>query len=200
LPRPLTAEVEALPRDPLPCIAEVEAVPLDPLPAEVEVLPRHASPRTLAAEFKALPLDPLPYIVEVLEAGEPLGILDNAPGACATRSTPPAPNPKRDAPEPPAGDLRIIIRGIGHQACRQGVPLRAEPEMPRMQITFVGEPGRMLGGAVRVGGQAPPDVTQMAIQIIDRFNPWGMRAGEEHREGARKGFHVIPDVAQPLPD
>src|SRR3990167_2363523 len=80
-----------------------------------------------------------------------LAVVVDAPRPTAGRPTEPAPNPTGQPPHPPPRYFHVIGVRIAFERRRQARELRAEPDMPRVEVRLVHRPVRPARHAVRIG-------------------------------------------------
>jgi hypothetical protein len=115
------------------------------------------------------------------------------PGSCTShrRST-------GDAPDPPAGDLRVVEVGVAPHPLPELRPAH-EPAVAGVQVRLVHRPVRPGRKLLRVRLQRPPEVGDVAVQVVHRLDARLRGPGQEHRHGAGEGLDVVGHVPEPLP-
>ena len=112
---------------------------------------------------------------------------------------PPAADPLADSPHPPAGDLRVEEVRIGmHPLTERG--LIHEPFVARVKICLVDRPIGPACNVVRCRVDGAPEVSEVAIRVVDRLDLRRMRSPEEHCAASEEGFHKIRHIAECLPN
>jgi len=69
-----------------------------------------------------------------------------------------------------------------------------------MKVRFIHRPVCPVGGLVRRQRDRPPEVRQVAIQVVDCLDAGSVRAGEKDSQAAGERLDVIRDVAKAVPD
>ena len=122
----------------------------------------------------------------------------------AGAAAPPAADPTRLAPHPPARHARVVEIGVGHEAlCVARSTPRKQGEVPRHQVRLAHRPRSGFRHRVGVACDGPPRVAQEPVEVVDGLRVIGavrgVRSAQEHGERAREGLHVVIGIAESSP-
>ena len=177
-------------------IVQLNLITANPMPALAQhgALAMHAA---IALEIRHLSC----YAARLAAHKHP--ILHN-PWATARIATEAATDPNRDAPHPPARNLRIEVIGIAFESGGELLASRLQPGMAGVEIVLVHRPI----GIVRYGFGIPawlnsaPKVADKAVEIVGSLIG-ACAAGpvEQHGAGPKERLDIILDIgAEALPD
>ena len=113
-------------------------------------------------------------------------------------ATPPAPNPVRQSPHPPARDLHVVEVGIGLHFPAMLHPPLSQPRVPRGQVLVDRRPRGPIGDGFRVGPQGPPEVAQQPVQVAHNLAGARLATVEQHGQRPGERFGVDAGIAQPV--
>lgn len=111
---------------------------------------------------------------------------------------PAAANPLAEPPHPPTGDARVEVLGVLPHPLPE-LHLGHQPAVPGVQVRLVDGPVRVARHLVRCRRECPPEVGEVAVQVVDGLHARRRGPAQQDSEAAGERLHVVGDVPEGRP-